>query len=88
MSNDLPEFMLFYYYDASVEELEELINNHSFNEIKYHVKMLENIEAFNHFFKRYRYIDPSRINNIKKLQYLNAYYEYLWNNGKFSYNRY
>ena len=50
MSNDLPEFTLFYYYDATPDELVEFLNKYSLREIKYHVYMLENLQAFNHFF--------------------------------------
>ena len=87
MSDDLPEFTLFYYYDASVEEIIKFLNIHSLQEIKYHVKMLENIESFNHFFKRYKHIKLYEVNDVNKLRYLYQYYNYLWRTGKLSYYR-
>lgn len=74
MSYELSEFTLFYYFNASVLELEEFLNKYSYAEIKYHVKMLDNIELFNSFFKNYKYINPLKINNIEKLRFLHYYY--------------
>lgn len=73
MSDDLPEFTLFYYYDATPEELVEFLNKYSFREIQYHVYMLENLQAFNHFFINYNKVDPNKVNNIDKLRFLHSY---------------
>lgn len=73
MSNDLPEFTLFYYYDASPEELVEFLNKYTLGEIKYHVYMLENLKAFNRFFINFEKVNPELIKNLNKLRFLYTY---------------
>jgi hypothetical protein len=77
---DIDEFTLLYYYDASPNELVEFINNYSFEEIKYHIKLLKNLEDFNKFFKQYNQVDITKINNINKIRYIHAYKKFLIKN--------
>jgi hypothetical protein len=81
MSVDLLEFTLLYYFDSSPAEIVEFINNYTYSEVKYHIKLLKNLEMFNKFFKRYTEIDINKINNIKNLRYIHFYRKHLINNG-------
>jgi hypothetical protein len=84
-TNDLDEFLLLKYFNATPTEIIHFLNNYSLEDIKYHLKMIDNTQDFEKFFINYKKIYPDSVNEYKKLLYLEKYYYKLIRKSLFIY---